>query len=231
MRSELAQRYAHNTVKLTMAYAMMILRAAHTSGRIGRDPTVGLKAPKARADDPTGQVGPEDVPTRDEALAILAAAPPPFRAGIALGLAGPRVGKVLGLTADRLVLESRRVTIDRQMQVIRGKRTLTTPKAEKIRTITVPPLVAVELRRHLRDHVADGVLFRGVAARRCCAGTSSTTRPGSQRWRWRRCATAARPQGVPSPAPAPRAPAGSSSSSSTHAGTGAPQRCSPRAPH
>jgi len=39
---------------------------------------------------------------------------------------------------------------------------LTTPKAEKVRTITVPSLVAVELRRHMRDHVSDGVLFRGV---------------------------------------------------------------------
>jgi integrase len=39
---------------------------------------------------------------------------------------------------------------------------LTTPKAEKVRTITVPGLVAVELRRHLRDHQADGILFRGL---------------------------------------------------------------------
>ena len=29
-------------------------------------------------------------------------------------------------------------------------------------TIKVPPLVAVELRRHLRDHQAEGVLFRGL---------------------------------------------------------------------
>jgi integrase len=38
---------------------------------------------------------------------------------------------------------------------------LTTPKAEKTRTIIVPGLVAVELRRHLRDHHGDGLLFRG----------------------------------------------------------------------
>ena len=62
------------------------------SGRVGRDPTAGLRAPKARAGDPTSQVGPEDVPTRAEALAILAGAPSEFRAAVALGLAGLRAG-------------------------------------------------------------------------------------------------------------------------------------------
>jgi integrase len=81
---------------------------------------------------------------------------------IALGLAGLRVGEVLGMTADRLKLDDRRVTVDRQMQQYGGRRGLTTPKAEKTRTITVPGLVAVELRRHLRDHQADGILFRGL---------------------------------------------------------------------
>jgi hypothetical protein len=46
-RVELSARYSHATVKLTMAYAGMIMRAAYASGRIGRDPTVGLKGPKA----------------------------------------------------------------------------------------------------------------------------------------------------------------------------------------
>jgi integrase len=138
------------------------MRAAYASGRIGRDPTTGVRAPKARAGDPTGVVGPEEVPTRAEALAILAWAPSSFRAAIALGLAGLRVGEVLGMTADRLALDQRKVTIDRQMQRIDGECRLTTPKAEKTRTIKVPPLVAVELRRHLRDHQAEGVLFRGL---------------------------------------------------------------------
>jgi integrase len=98
-----------------MAYAGMIMRAAYTSGRIGRDPTAGQRAPKARAGDPTGHVGPEDVPTRGEALAILANAPSEFRAAIALGLTGLRVGEVLGMTADRIEVDARRVTVDRQL--------------------------------------------------------------------------------------------------------------------
>lgn len=39
---------------------------------------------------------------------------------------------------------------------------LTTPKAEKKRTVVVANLVAVELRRHVRDHQADGLMFRSV---------------------------------------------------------------------
>jgi hypothetical protein len=146
VRAALANEYAYATVKLTMAYAGMIMRAAHTSGRIGRDPTAGLRAPKVRAGDPTGRVGPDDVPTRVEALAILAGAP----------------GEFLGMTADRIDLEARRVKVDRQMQRIGNENRLTTPKVEKVRTITVPGLVAVELRRHLRDHADEGILFRGL---------------------------------------------------------------------
>jgi integrase len=163
VRTQLAKRYAHATVKLTMAYAGMVLRAAYASGRIGRDPTAGLKAPRARATDPSGKVKPEDVPTRPEALALLDGAPGAFRAAVALGMAGLRVGEVLGMTDDRLTLDQCSVTVDRQLQRISGQMTFTTPKAEKVRTIAVPDLVAEELRRHLRDHVGDGgLLFRGV---------------------------------------------------------------------
>jgi integrase len=160
-RAKLAERYATSTTSTTMAYAGMILRAAYASGRIGRDPTVGLRAPKARADEADGRVGPDDVPTRAEALAILEGAPGRYRAAIALGLAGLRVGEVLGMSADRLELDRRIVTVDRQLQRVDGELILTTPKAEKVRTIVVPGLVAVELRRHLRDHGGEGVLFTG----------------------------------------------------------------------
>jgi integrase len=162
LRRDLAADYAPNTVKLTMAYAGMILRAAHVSGRIARDPTAGMREKRRRADEKDDRVRPEDVPTRVEALAILNGTPGSFRAAVALGLAGLRVGEVLGLTADRVAIDLRQVTVDRQMQRYRGQAVLTTPKAEKVRTITLPALIAVELRRHLRDHVSDGVLFRGL---------------------------------------------------------------------
>lgn len=65
------------------------------------------------------------------------------------------------MSADRLELDRRLVTVDRQLPLIGGELVLTTPKAEKTRTIVVPMLVAVELRRHLRDHQGDEFLFHG----------------------------------------------------------------------
>jgi hypothetical protein len=66
----LGERYAPSTTKTTMAYAGMIMRAAHAAGRIGRDPTRGLRAPKTRVGDADGKVGPDDVPTRTEASRV-----------------------------------------------------------------------------------------------------------------------------------------------------------------
>jgi hypothetical protein len=141
VRAELAKSYAHNTVKLTMAYAKMILRAAYTSGRIGRDPTVGLKGPKARADDPSGQVRPEDVPTRDEALAILTVAPAAFRAAIALVR--------LGLEASacrrsdvREVQGSGAAQAERRRQVL--------VPAARVQVPCLPPLVRLDPARRGR---------------------------------------------------------------------------------
>jgi integrase len=53
------------------------------------------------------------------------------------------------------------LAIDRQLQRIGGEMVLTSPKAEKVRTIVVPSLVAMELRRHLRDHQVGDLLFGG----------------------------------------------------------------------
>jgi len=161
VQQALSARYARATVTVTMAYAGMVMRAAYAAGRVGKDPTRGLRAPKSRSDGLDGKVGPDQVPTRAEALAILDGAPPAYRAAIALGLTGLRIGEVLGLSVDRLELDRRTVTVDRQLQRIGNVNVLTTPKAEKARTIVVPGLVAVELRRHLRDHQGEGLLFRG----------------------------------------------------------------------
>jgi integrase len=161
-RATLAAKYARKTVETTMSYAGSIMRAAHVNGRIAQDPTRGLRPPKARAGERDGTVTPEMVPTRAEALAILEGAPAQYRAAIALGLTGLRVGEVLGMCADRIALDTRQVTVDQQLQRIGPDLVLTTPKAEKTRTIVVPNLVAVELRRHLRDHQGEGLIFRGA---------------------------------------------------------------------
>lgn len=158
LRADLAETFGPRTVAQTMSYVGAGLRAAYASGRIGRDPTVGLKARRARVGEPGVRVTPDMVPTRAEALAVLAATKPEWRAGVALGLAGLRISEMLGLTADRIDLADRQVTVDRQADQRGG---WTTPKNERARTIEVPGVVAVELRRHMRDR-DDGILFAGV---------------------------------------------------------------------
>ena len=74
----------------------------------------------------------DQVPTREEVVAIIAAAPLPFRAGIALGATGLRVGEVMGVTLGRLDLPALRP--DRVHQVIDA---LTA-------TVTLAVLVGVE---------------------------------------------------------------------------------------
>lgn len=147
-RAKLAEDYARGTVEQSMHKLGAVLRHAYASGVVGRDATAGVAAsPRRRADDPTGKVTPDEVPTRSEALAILAGTPADYRAAVALGLAGLRIGEVLGMTAECIDLPAREVTVERQTDGY----SISTPKGEKRRTIIVPGLVAVELRRRLRD--------------------------------------------------------------------------------
>jgi integrase len=162
LRATLAQDYSRRVARNTMLRALAIARYAYVCGLVGRDPTIGVTAgPKRRADDAPEHVGDDRVPTRAEALTILTHTPAAYRATVALGIAGLRIGEVLGMKAEAVDLAQRRVTIERQAQPLAGQgMQLTTPKAERRQTITVPGVVAVELRRHLRDRPA-GILFPG----------------------------------------------------------------------
>jgi integrase len=157
----LRERYARNATVLTMSYAKSIMKAACATGRIGRDPTIGVRRPKVRDDEPRDVVRPEDVPTKAEVQAILGGAPPRFRAAIALGANGLRVGEVLGFSEDAIDFDLALVVVRQQLQRIGSELTLTTVKGEKRRTIVVPSRLLGELRRHLRHCGRSGLLFRG----------------------------------------------------------------------
>jgi integrase len=170
LRSELTDAYAVSTATMTLGYACTVMRAAHATRRIPADPTVGVKPPTRRGDDADGgRVGPDNVPTRDEVVAIIAATPARFRAAVVLGACGLRVGEVMGVTADRLDLDNRGLIIDRQLEHHSGRYAYKRPKTERARTIEMPTWATMELRRHLRDHgpfwsIPDDVgpvLFRG----------------------------------------------------------------------
>ena len=160
VRLDLAKMSSPAAVDLSVGYLLAIMKAAFATRRVSADPTIGARSRRRRRD--AERVGPDKVPTRVEVAAIWNAAPSPYRAAIALGSTGLRVGEVLGVTADRIDLDERSVLVDRQLQRIGNEMQFTTPKGEKARLIHVPSAVAMELRRHLREHTDGGVLFRGL---------------------------------------------------------------------
>ncbi len=152
LRSELLAGYSFNTASIGLSYAKAIMRFAHENDRIRKDVTAGVKPPVRRGDDADARVGPDDVPTRDEVLAIIGAAAPPFRAIIALGACGLRVSEAMGVTIGQLDVEHRTLDVDRQLVRQDGRFVFKKPKREKTRTIVLPGWAILELRRHLRDH-------------------------------------------------------------------------------
>jgi integrase len=149
VQKELLSAYARSTAELTMVYVVAVLRQAHADGVCPVDPTQRLSRPRRDPHDTDGVVTPDQVPTRTEALAILAGTPPRYRLGMALGFGcGLRVGEILGLRPSDVNLFAGELSVAQQSQ----RRGYVAPKTWRgVRTIEVPELVAVELRRALRD--------------------------------------------------------------------------------
>jgi integrase len=152
LRNELVRDYSLSTATITLHYAAAIMRSAHVTRRVPADVTIGVKPPVRRGDDASDRVGPDDVPTRDEVVAIIAATEARYRAAVVLGACGLRVSEALGATVEQFDSERRTLTVDRQLQRIDGRVTHKRPKREKVRSIELPSWAALELRRHLRDH-------------------------------------------------------------------------------
>jgi integrase len=153
--------YERATVEQTMHFVKRVLRQAHADRLIPTDPTTRVRLPKKDSLDRNGTVTADDVPTAQEAQAIIAGAPLHYRAAVALGLGcGLRIGEVLGLSPDRVDLHAGTITIDRQWQ--RGG--LVSPKTWRgVRTISPPDVVMFELRRALKAAAAPDVpMFMGA---------------------------------------------------------------------
>lgn len=171
LRAALMDKYAVSTSTITLSYATHVMRSAYENGLVARDVTVGVKPPKRRGADAGDRVGPDQVPTHAEVMKMISEAPSPFRAAIALGACGLRIGEVMGVTIDRIHLEQETLTIDRQLQNQDGSMVLTRPKREKVRTIALPDWARVAIDDHLRNEgpffalrgspEAEKLLFRG----------------------------------------------------------------------
>jgi integrase len=148
LQKQLQATYARSTTELTMVYVLAVCRQAHADGVCPVDATERFTRPRRDPQDNTGIVTPDMVPSHAEALAILAGTPARYRLGTALGFGcGFRVGEVLGLRPCDVGPRAETISL----KVQRQRRGLVPPKSWRgKRTIEVPELVTVELRRALR---------------------------------------------------------------------------------
>ena len=168
VRKQLVDEYAHRTAKVSFHYACAVMRAAYRLRKVPHDVTKTLKAPVDRAGK-ANDVGPDDVPTRAEVIALLDAASIEWRAAIALGASGLRVSEVLGVHAEQYDRETGELKVDRQLSVIEGVASFPLPKRDKVRTILLPDWAREALNVHMDEVQGGGLLFRsklGEARRR-----------------------------------------------------------------
>lgn len=160
LRAGLGERgYSVRTINTTLNVTKAIMRAAYASGRIVRDPTIGVEALRQR--NGSERVGPEQVPTSEEVLDLIDATPDQYRAAVALGACGLRIGEVLGLQHDRLHLDRGYLVVDQQLQEVHGELVFVPPKGDKCRDVRLPSPVVGLLHHHLYEHQGAGLLFRG----------------------------------------------------------------------
>lgn len=148
LRKTLIDDYARSTATITLHYAATVMRAAHRMRRVPRDVTVTLDAPRNRSGK-SDAVGPDDVPTRAEVVAVIEATPPPWRAAVSLGASGLRVSEVLGLHVEQY--NDGVLTVDRQYQRIGGVDSFPLPKRDKVRTIKLPDWARIDLEAAIGD--------------------------------------------------------------------------------
>jgi integrase len=134
---------APSTVRVVVQHLRTVMRSAVRDNIIARDPTSGVKLPRAAG----GVIVP---PSDEQVQALYEAADPVFRGGVVLGAAvGLRAAEAMGLTADRIDWLRRTVRIDRQWSQVGGW----APPKTRASTRTIP--VAGEVLEVLSEHIAE----------------------------------------------------------------------------
>jgi integrase len=152
-RLPLAARTANQAAR----YLSTMLEGAVADGLIAQNPAHRAKRPRV-------DIEPVVPFTADEAAALRAAAPGPFRVALTLGLgAGLRQSEATGLTVDRVDFLQRQLTVDRQLvSPVRGDPSFGPPKtARSYRTVPLADVVLEELSAHLAEYGTgrDGLLL------------------------------------------------------------------------
>lgn len=153
LQSKIAPSYVRTVLTNTSA----VLNAAVDDGLIPSNPckAKSVRPPKVDRDKvepwPVAQVESviEQLPERYRALAVVGAG------------CGLRQGEIFGLRVQDVEYLRRRIQVQQQVKLVRGRLTIDKPKNRRTRTVPLPDWVAVEITEHLRRWPAgdDGLVF------------------------------------------------------------------------
>ena len=157
----LSQLVAEGTSPATAANAhrtlRLVLQGAVNGNIIAANPARGVKAPKAPHKEMRFL-------TVDEVEAVAAAVPPRYRALILLlAWTGLRIGEAAALRMENLDLLRGHLKVTEAYAEVRGLLILGSTKNHEMRSVTLPPFLVAELRRHVEafpPNVA-GLVFTG----------------------------------------------------------------------
>ena len=142
--AEVAPSYA----QVLLANLSAILGTAVEDGLIATNPCTSrsVRAPTV----PERRVQPWTVP---QVRAIAAAHPDRYRAvPMAAGGLGLRQGETFGLDLEAVDFLRRRVVVDQQVKLVRGRPVFAPPKGGRTREVPLPDVVAVALSEHIRAY-------------------------------------------------------------------------------
>ncbi|MEU8889542.1 tyrosine-type recombinase/integrase [Streptomyces sp. NPDC048442] len=164
-------RFRFNIVTSVFAWAM-------EGGLIGANPCRGVRLPDSRARVYRDQRAEVHVPTTEVVHAVIGAAPERYRGMFWLMAGcGLRLGEAMGIAGDRIDPQRKVITVDRQVACdgdtgtgkygwMRLRHVKWREEGDRGREVPLPEVVALALRRQLRDHGtwgSDGLLFGNVS--------------------------------------------------------------------
>ncbi|MEU5594717.1 site-specific integrase [Streptomyces sp. NPDC020298] len=165
--------YKPSTVRFRFSLLMSVFSWAMEQGLADANPCRPVKLPVSRSRTHRDQRAEIHIPSTDTVLSVISAAPARYRGMLWLMAGcGLRLGEAMGLGRDRISFADRLITVDRQVTCDRdtgsgryGSMQLRHVKWREDgegRRVPLPDLVALALRRHLKEHVTwgkEGLLF------------------------------------------------------------------------
>ncbi|MEU0111613.1 tyrosine-type recombinase/integrase [Streptomyces sp. NPDC006129] len=160
--------YKPSTLRFRFSILMSVFDWAMERGLTDTNPCRPVKLPASRSRTHREQRAEVHIPSTETVLSVIAAAPERYRCMLwVMAGCGLRLGEAMGLGRHRISFADQLITVDRQVACDRdtgsgryGSMRLRHVKwredGEQGRRVPLPDVVAMALRRHLRDHVTWG---------------------------------------------------------------------------